>query len=67
MGENDLAMIVNLWNLTLRHLSLIIVLLNVLFNISATFPPYGGEMASTEIKKLRLHTELLPARKKGWN
>ncbi len=40
---------------------------NVLFNISVTFSHYGGEMASTEIKKLWLHTELLPARKKGWN
>ena len=27
----------------------------------------GGEMASTGIKKLRLHTELLPARKNGGN
>ena len=38
---------------------------NVLFNTSATFSLHGGETASTEIKKLWLHTEFLPARKKG--
>jgi len=35
----------------------------VLFNTSAQ--PYGGETASTGIKKHRWHTKLLPACKKG--
>lgn len=44
--------------------------INILFffiTSASSHMSYGGETASTGIKKHRLHTERLPARKKGGN
>ena len=45
-------------------------LMNRLFfdpSLSTDSSSYGGETASTGVQKHRLHTERLPARKKGGN